>query len=104
MAFYNLTNITSSTNLLQMAQGIDVLSNHALGIMLYFMITILLYIGFSSRGDMEAPRTFAVVFWFGAILSLMLQAAGLFPQGGVIFTMLAALLSTGFLFIKSGPF
>jgi len=93
----NLSNITSSVNMGDQVQAINLLSNGLFGIffLLTAMVSIFMVLRVKTSTDDFVLITF--VLWFGTILSMILRALDIVPTEVVVLIITLNLISVGFL-------
>lgn len=100
MAVYNLTNVTDSTDALQMTQAFNDLSHGFLGAFIFLTIVIVFFgtMALSTRQEMKV--VIAATAWFATFYSLMLFLLGLVHEGFVTVSFVLSLLAIALLFVN----
>jgi len=83
MAVYNLTNLTSQgTNIVAVAQELNLLSDRIIGVMFFVGIMAVLLITFVIQGRERIPQRtgFAITMVIGLIVSLLMVAIDFIPS------------------------
>jgi hypothetical protein len=100
MAVYNLTNVTSSVDMLQMTASLNSLSGGILGPGILIVLVVIIFMSLRAATTAETEVVIATTMWFGIILAIMFRAINFISSTGLIIFGVLSLLTIGFMWSK----